>query len=51
MLRAGGGAFPVIFMTAKAQPNEIRHIRSLRAIDVIAKPFDAMMLSAQIPEI
>lgn len=51
MLRAGGGALPVIFMTAKVQPSEIQHIRSLGAIDVIAKPFDPMMLSAQIREI
>ncbi|HYM85858.1 MAG TPA: hypothetical protein VET30_03905 [Pseudoxanthomonas sp.] len=38
-------------MTAKVQPSEIQHIRSLGAIDVIAKPFDPMMLSAQIREI
>jgi CheY-like chemotaxis protein len=42
---------PVIFMTAKVQPGEIQHIRSLGAVDVIAKPFDPMMLSAQIREI
>jgi CheY-like chemotaxis protein len=42
---------PVIFMTASVQPNEIRHVRSLGAIDVIPKPFDPMMLSAQIREI
>jgi CheY-like chemotaxis protein len=42
---------PVIFMTAKVQPGEIQHVRSLGAIDVIPKPFDPMMLSAQIREI
>jgi len=42
---------PAIFMTAKVEPGEIRHIRSLGAIDVIPKPFDPMMLSAQIREI
>jgi len=42
---------PVIFMTASVQPNEIRHVRSLGAIDVIPKPFDPMMLSAQVREI
>jgi DNA-binding response OmpR family regulator len=41
---------PAIFMTAKVQPSEIQHIRSLGAIDVIPKPFDPMMLSAQIRE-
>ena len=42
---------PVIFMTATVEPSEVRHIRSLGAIDVIPKPFDPMMLSAQIREI
>jgi len=39
---------PVIFMTAKVQPNEILHFKSLGAIDVIAKPFDPMKLADQI---
>ena len=42
---------PVIFMTAKVQASEIRHYKSLGAIEVIAKPFDPMTLSAQINEI
>jgi two-component system OmpR family response regulator len=42
---------PVIFMTAKVQASEIAHYKSLGAIDVIAKPFDPMTLSAQISEI
>jgi two-component system OmpR family response regulator len=42
---------PAIFMTAKVQAGEIQHYKSLGAIDVIAKPFDAMTLSAQISEI
>ena len=42
---------PVIFMTAKVQANEIQQYKSLGAIDVIAKPFDPMALSAQIGEI
>jgi two-component system, OmpR family, response regulator len=42
---------PVIFMTAKVQTSEIGYYRSLGAIDVIAKPFDPMTLSAQIGEI
>ena len=42
---------PVAFMTAKVQPNEIRHLLSLGAIDVIPKPVDPLTLSAQIREI
>jgi two-component system OmpR family response regulator len=42
---------PAIFMTAKVQTSEILHYKSLGAIDVIAKPFDPMTLSAQINEI
>ena len=44
-------ATPVIFMTAKVQASEIQHYMRLGATDVIAKPFDPMMLSAQIGEI
>ena len=39
---------PVIFMTAKVQPNEVQLYRELGAIDVIAKPFDPMKLADQI---
>jgi CheY-like chemotaxis protein len=39
---------PVIFMTAKVQPAEVRHLRSLGALDVIAKPFDPMTLCDEI---
>ena len=39
---------PVAFMTAKVQPNEVAHYRSLGALDVIAKPFDPMTLPAQV---
>ena len=42
---------PAIFMTAKVQASEIAHFKSLGALDVIAKPFDPMTLSAQISEI
>ena len=41
---------PVIFLTAKAQPGEIEHYRSLGALGVIAKPFDPMNLAAQIKQ-
>lgn len=39
---------PVIFMTAKVQPQEVEHYRSLGAIGVIAKPFDPMTLADQV---
>lgn len=35
---------PAIFMTAKIQNNELEEYKSLGAIDVIAKPFDPMIL-------
>jgi CheY-like chemotaxis protein len=39
---------PAIFMTAKVQPQEVAQLRSLGALDVIAKPFDPMSLAQQI---
>ena len=39
---------PVVFMTAKVQPAEVAHYRSLGALDVIAKPFDPMRLAADL---
>ena len=49
-LRSGGACAntPVIFMTAKAQPGEIRRYLELGAIGVISKPFDPMSLSGEI---
>ncbi|MDX2342335.1 MAG: response regulator [Acidimicrobiia bacterium] len=35
---------PVIFMTAKVQPQEIAEYLEIGALDVIAKPFDPMTL-------
>jgi two-component system OmpR family response regulator len=42
---------PAIFMTAKIQASEIKQFKNLGALDVVAKPFDPMTLSAQIGEI
>lgn len=42
---------PVVFITAKVQPQEIAHFKSIGAVDVIAKPFDPMALADQIREI
>lgn len=39
---------PVMFMTAKVQPQEIEHFKSLGAVEVIAKPFDPMKLAETI---
>jgi len=42
---------PLIFMTAKVQPNEVERYRSMGAAGVIPKPFDAMELPVKIREI
>ena len=42
---------PVIFMTAKVQPQEVAELKALGAIEVIAKPFDPMSLSQMIRDI
>jgi CheY-like chemotaxis protein len=39
-------SIPVIFMTARAQAREVDRFRSLGAVGVIPKPFDAMTLAA-----
>lgn len=42
---------PVIFMTAKAQPEEVAEYRRLGALDVIVKPFDPMCLGDEVRRI
>jgi len=42
---------PVIFMTAKAQANEMKHYVEIGAIGAISKPFDPMKLATQVNEI
>lgn len=39
---------PVVFMTAKVQPNEVAHYTSLGALDVVPKPFNPMTLADQL---
>lgn len=39
---------PVIFMTAKVQPQEVQYYKALGALAVIPKPFDPMTLAAQV---
>ena len=42
---------PIVFMTAKVQPQEVQSYIDLGAMDVISKPFDPMKLSDQVREI
>ncbi len=44
-------ATPVVFMTARAQKNEIDEYLASGAIDVIVKPFDALQLAVKVREI
>jgi two-component system, OmpR family, response regulator len=44
-------ATPVVFMTAKVQPQEVQGYMNLGAVGVIAKPFDPMTLADQLREI
>lgn len=39
---------PAIFMTARAQPNELEELLGIGATEVISKPFDPMTLADQI---
>ena len=41
---------PVMFMTAKVQPQEVEYLKSLNIAEVIAKPFDPMGLASKIRE-
>jgi CheY-like chemotaxis protein len=42
---------PVVFMTAKVQPQEIQEYMALGAVGVIAKPFDPMTLTQQLQDV
>lgn len=42
---------PVIFMTARAQSNEVDRLRALGAVGVIIKPFDPMTLAGQVRDL
>ncbi len=39
---------PVIFMTAKARPEDTEKYLAMGAVDVISKPFDPMNLASQV---
>lgn len=42
---------PVIFVTAKAQPIEVKSYRDLGAVEVFTKPFQPMRLPDQLREL
>lgn len=42
------GDIPVIFITARTQPDEIAQYRKMGAIGVIAKPFHPMELASEV---
>lgn len=39
---------PVVFITAKVQPDEVEQFKKLGAADVISKPFNPMTLAADV---
>ncbi len=49
--RAETKAIPIIFMTAKVQPQEIAIFKTIGALGVIPKPFDPMTLAATVRSI
>lgn len=42
---------PVMFMTAKVQPQEVQDYKSMGSLDVIPKPFDPMTLADTVKRI
>lgn len=44
-------SIPVIFMTARVQPHEIRQYRDMGALGVIPKPFDPITLADKVRNI
>ena len=49
--RKDTASIPVIFMTAKVQPQEVATFKAVGALGVIAKPFDPMTLAATVRSI
>jgi two-component system OmpR family response regulator len=47
----GTSRIPVVFLTAKALPQEIVELRQLGALYVIAKPFDPMVLADKLQSV
>lgn len=43
-------AIPVVFVTARTQPTEVKRLLELGVSGIIAKPFDPMSLATQVVE-
>ncbi len=46
-----GKDLPVVFMTAKVQPEQVRALMKPGVLDIIAKPFDPMTLAEEVKAI
>ena len=46
--RASAESAPAIFITAKVEAGDMARYRKMGVLDVIVKPFDAMLLSSQV---
>lgn len=44
-------ATPVVFLTARVQPQEVAELRALGAVEVLAKPFEPMTLPDKLRQI
>ncbi len=49
--RHASNDIPVVFITAKVQPDEVHRFKEMGAEAVITKPFEPMTLAAQLQEI
>lgn len=47
----GTAATPVVFLTARVQPQEVAELRALGAVEVLAKPFEPMTLPDKLRQI
>ena len=45
------GVTPIVFMTAKSQASELVQYQKLGALDIITKPFNAVLLADQLRDI
>jgi CheY-like chemotaxis protein len=47
----GGEQLPVVFLTAKLQPDEVARLRGLGVAGVLGKPFDPMALPGEVAQV
>ena len=50
-LREAGVDTPVVFLTAKVQPGDVRALEATGAAGILAKPFDPMQLPAELDRV